>query len=92
MFHTAHKKIYAYAIISESWCEMRGPLSPSGSCHTSDLASFTASILNSFVNFRLIISDLRSCGHDPIFVSTRSIHRMRLSGGLGGRWPVVRTG
>jgi len=27
--------------------------------------------LNSFVNFRLTISDLRSCGHDPIFVSTK---------------------
>ncbi|MGY6547721.1 MAG: hypothetical protein ACXIU7_01745, partial [Roseinatronobacter sp.] len=35
------------------------------------VTSFTASNLNSFVNFRLTMSDLRSLGHDLIFVSTK---------------------
>ncbi|MCA0964827.1 hypothetical protein, partial [Salipiger bermudensis] len=35
------------------------------------LTSFTASILNSRLNFRLFISTLQFLGHDLIFVSTK---------------------
>ncbi|WP_415836526.1 hypothetical protein, partial [Palleronia rufa] len=35
------------------------------------VTSFTASILNSRLNFRLVISNLQFHGHDLIFVSTK---------------------